>query len=76
MADENIHEGWNYHKWNDSSQYPRYRFYRFYHPTDPEGCLLNEIKMTGVETVDNTDADIACPIALESHGEIVKNFTE
>lgn len=29
-ADENIHEGWNYHKWEKSSDYPKYRFYRLY----------------------------------------------
>lgn len=29
QVDENLHEGWNYHKWEDSDQ-PKYRFYRFY----------------------------------------------
>ena len=28
--DENIHEGWNYHKWEHTEDFPRYRFYRFY----------------------------------------------
>lgn len=29
-VDDNIHEGWNYVKWEDPDEYPRYRFYRFY----------------------------------------------
>lgn len=53
MADDNIHEGWNYYKWDDPADYPKYQFYRFSSPNS-KGCLLNEIKMAGVETVDNT----------------------
>jgi pantothenate synthetase len=29
VIDENIHEGWNYHKWELPEEYPKYRFYRF-----------------------------------------------
>ena len=50
---ENVHEGWNYHKWTDPASYPRYRFYRFY-GTKAGSCTINEIKATGVETVDNS----------------------
>ena len=28
-ADENIHEGWNYHNWEDPAAQPKFRFYRF-----------------------------------------------
>lgn len=75
-VDENIHEGWNYHKWDDASFYPRYRFYRFHHPTYRQGCLLNEIKLTGVETVDDSSESFNCPVAFESFGEILHNFTD
>lgn len=30
VADDNVHEGWNYHKWETSAEYPKYRFYRFF----------------------------------------------
>ena len=30
VADENIHEGWNYHTWNETATQPKYRFYRLY----------------------------------------------
>ena len=49
-VDENVHEGWNYHKWENSADYPRYRFYRFISDNN-KGCIVGEIKMTGVETV-------------------------
>ena len=51
---ENIHDGWNYHKWEDGSN-PKYRYYRFSGSTSG-GCLINEIKMTGVETIDDSNA--------------------
>jgi len=57
--DENVHEGWNYHKWEDPADYPRYRYYRFY-GTKSGSCRINEIKATGVETVDSPDANKAC----------------
>jgi hypothetical protein len=57
--DENVHEGWNYHKWEDPSSYPRYRNYRFY-GTRAGSCIINEIKATGVETVDHSEATRAC----------------
>jgi hypothetical protein len=28
--DENLHEGWNYFKWETAAEEPKYRFYRFY----------------------------------------------
>jgi hypothetical protein len=52
-ADENVHEGWNYHKWENAADYPKYRFYRLY-SAERKGCLVGELKMTGVETVDNS----------------------
>jgi len=70
QPDDNVHEGWNYHKWESSTDYPRYRFYRFYN-NERKGCLLTEIKMTGVETVDNADASYSCPVALEMNDAVV-----
>jgi hypothetical protein len=73
--DENVHEGWNYHKWENSAEYPTYRFYRFYSDTN-NGCLINEIKLTGVETVSNTGATFTCPIAVEVNNEVFATLTE
>jgi len=28
-VDENIHEGWNYHKWDAAEDYPKYRYFQF-----------------------------------------------
>lgn len=61
--DENVHEGWNYHNWESSATYPKYRYYRFY-GTKAGSCVINEIKVTGVETVDNNDANKACSPVL------------
>jgi hypothetical protein len=61
--DENIHEGWNYHKWDAPADYPKYRFYRFF-GTKAGSCIINEIKATGVETVDHNDATRSCSAVL------------
>lgn len=29
-VDENLHNGWNYYKWETANDYPKYRYYRFY----------------------------------------------
>jgi len=50
-VDENVHEGWNYKSWEKGS-YPKYRFYRF-QGNESKICRMNEIKFTGVETIDN-----------------------
>jgi hypothetical protein len=26
---DNVHEGWNYQRWESSDLYPKYRFFRF-----------------------------------------------
>lgn len=63
--DENVHEGWNYHLWEEANLYPKYRFYRFT-GTKSGSCLINEIKVTGTETVDNSDSVRACTPKLIS----------
>lgn len=65
-----MHEGWNYHKWENSADYPKYRFYRLY-SEDRLGCLVGELKMTGVETVDNSQASLTCPVAVEKDNVII-----
>lgn len=51
-ATEKIHEGWNYHTWTSSAEYPKYRFYRFFSEGGSwRSCLINEIKFTGIETI-------------------------
>lgn len=50
-VDENVHEGWNYKTWTRETQ-QKYRFYRF-QGNEAKICKMNEIKFTGVETIDD-----------------------
>ena len=61
--DVNLHEGWNYFKWEDAADQPRYRYYRFY-AQQVGGCKINEITLTGVETIDNSDSSYSCSAKL------------
>jgi hypothetical protein len=74
-ADDNIHEGWNYHKWETSDEYPKYRFYRFY-SSERLGCLMGELKMTGVETVDDSGETYTCPVHVEKDNVVIKELSE
>jgi hypothetical protein len=56
---ENLHAGWNYHKWDTPEDYPKYRFYRFSGSTNG-GCNINEITFTGVETIDDEAETYTC----------------
>jgi hypothetical protein len=41
---KNIHEGWNYHSWQEPADYPKYRYYRFSN-SNANGCYaIHEIK--------------------------------
>jgi hypothetical protein len=51
-ADDNIHEGWNYYEWTDAASKPRHNQYRFY-AAGASACRINEVKFTGVETVND-----------------------
>lgn len=74
-ADENIHEGWNYVDLNETGTMPKYRFYRIYASTTT-GCLVNEIKFTGVETVDNSDVTYSCNVQVSvDYGNNITNIT-
>lgn len=64
---ETAHAGWNYYKWEDSAEYPKYRYYRF-HSTNQGGCKINEITFVGVETMDNEDEDYTCGAKVVSNG--------
>ena len=59
-ADLNIHEGWNYHTWKEGD-YQKYRFYRF-HGNEGNICLMNEMKLTGVETIDSSTPSYDCDV--------------
>lgn len=72
-ADDNIHEGWNYVDWKESSSNPKFRFYRFF-ANSSSGCLVNEVKFTGVETVDNSDATYSCNVEVKINGAPVQNL--
>jgi hypothetical protein len=66
-VDENVHEGWNYHKWNDAASYPKFRAYRFY-GSAAGSCKLNEIKFAGVKSRDNNDQNLQCDVKLYLDG--------
>jgi len=63
VVDSNIHDGWNYHKWEDPADYPKYRFFRFY-SSQNKGCKIAEIQLTGVETIDDENASYTCDATL------------
>jgi hypothetical protein len=66
--DDNVHEGWNYFNWEELTEQPRFRFYRFY--ADQVGaCAINEITFTGIETIDSEEPTHSCSIKLFT-GEI------
>jgi hypothetical protein len=59
-----LHEGWNYHKWEEAKDFPKYRFYRFATKDTSKingGCLINEITFTGTEVIDSIDNTYDCP---------------
>lgn len=58
-VDKNLHSGWNYYQWETSDAYPKYRYYRFYGASSG-ACAINEVTLTGVETIDNSDATYTC----------------
>ena len=57
-VDENIHEGWNYKTWTRETQ-QKYRFYRF-QGSESKICKMNELKFTGVETIDSALPSYGC----------------
>jgi len=61
--DNNLHEGWNYFKWEDAADQPKYRYYRFY-AEEQGACAINEIAFTGVETIDDEASTYACTAKL------------
>jgi hypothetical protein len=66
-VDENLHEGYNYFYWEDPSEQPQYRFYRFYGP-NKFGCFFNEITFSGVETINIEDDTLTCEAKLFVEG--------
>jgi hypothetical protein len=68
-VDGNVHEGWNFYSW-EKAEYPKYRYYRFRGLGGTSGpCLINEVKFTGNEVIDNTDTTYDCPAELVMKGE-------
>jgi len=61
--DNTVREGWNYHKWESKSEYPQYRFYRFW-GDNKKACGFSEIKFKGRETIKNLDETYTCPVSL------------
>ena len=66
-VDENVHEGWNYHKWNDAASYPKFRAYRFT-GSAAGSCKINEIKFAGVKSRDDNNQNVQCDVKLYLDG--------
>ena len=67
-VDNNVHGGWNYKKWNSTLQDgPIYRFYRFF-GLAKGSCLINEIVLTGVETIQDMNTTYKCIPQLYING--------
>lgn len=66
--DKNLHSGWNYYQWETSDAYPKYRYYRFYGASSG-ACAINEVTLTGVETIDNSDATYTCSAKVVIDGQ-------
>ena len=71
--DENVHTGWNYHEWNETSQ-PKYRYYRIYGDTKNQ-CAVTEAELTGVETIDDSQDTYSCTPKLYVDSEL-KDLTD
>jgi hypothetical protein len=65
-ADQNVGSGWNTHDF-DTTAPPKYKYYRF-KGSAAKSCLLNEIQLYGVETIDNSDATYSCTPKLHLNG--------
>ena len=59
---ENVHEGWNYQTW-EAGSYQKYKYYRF-HGDAPNICIMNELKFTGIETIDDTNPTYSCDVKV------------
>ena len=65
-VDLNVHEGWNYRSW-EAGSYQKFRYYRFTGPT-PNICIMNELKFTGVETIESSDSTYQCDVNVVVQG--------
>jgi hypothetical protein len=66
-VDLNVHEGWNYKTW-EAGSYKKFRYYRF-HGDAANICIMNELKFTGVETIDNEDPTYDCDVKVIVQGQ-------
>ena len=69
VVDQNVHDGWNYFKWDNGTVEPKFRYYRF-SGQNKGSCLINEIKFSGVETIDNLNEIHTCDAKLNINGEV------
>lgn len=66
-TDMNVHEGWNYKKWEDSTAYPKYKAFRFF-GTAAGACNIKEIKFAGIKSIDDNSNLKTCPVKLTVKG--------
>jgi hypothetical protein len=65
--DENIHEGWNSNVYRDSASPPDYPYLRFV-GSAKNSCKIGEIKIIGVEVINNDSSSINCTPVLTING--------
>jgi len=66
-VDLNVHEGWNYKNW-EAGKYQKYRYYRF-HGDAQNLCIMNELKFTGVETIEDSNPTYECDVKVVVQGK-------
>lgn len=62
-TDGNVHEGWNYKKFDEPASRPTYRVYRFFGKVTGS-CDIKEIKLAGVKAIQDTQSTKTCPVGL------------
>ena len=70
-ADENVHSGWNYIAWATASSQPKYRYYRF-KGSKAGACVIDEVELWGVSTIDNDANSYECKAKLILDGVATK----
>jgi hypothetical protein len=71
-ADENVHSGWNYIGWSDAKEQPKYRYYRF-KGSVAGSCVINEVELWGVSTIDSATSSYECKAELILDGVATKD---
>lgn len=67
-----MHSGWNYIAWSDAKEQPKYRYYRF-KGSEAGACVINEVELWGVSTIDSAASSYECKAELILDGVATKD---